>query len=57
VGVHGLMRRRTGLPFKTRGSIVNVGSVCSHITMVSNLTPYVMAKHGNIHLSFCLLDY
>ncbi|EPE29053.1 NAD(P)-binding Rossmann-fold containing protein [Glarea lozoyensis ATCC 20868] len=41
----------TGLPYKTRGSIVNVGSVCSHITMVPNLTPYVMAKHGLLGLT------
>lgn len=40
----------TGLPFKTRGSIVNVGSLTSHVA-INNLTPYIMAKHGVLGLT------
>ncbi|KAH7323586.1 hypothetical protein BKA65DRAFT_511077 [Rhexocercosporidium sp. MPI-PUGE-AT-0058] len=40
----------TGLPLKTRGSIVNVGSLAAHFA-IPNLTPYVMAKHGVLGLS------
>lgn len=36
---------RTGLPLKTRGAIVNVGSLTSNIA-IPNLAPYVMSKHG-----------
>ena len=36
----------TGLSFKTRGSIVNVGSICSHKSLIPGMSPYVMAKHG-----------
>ena len=36
---------RTGLKLKTRGSIVNVGSLTSHVA-IPNLTPYIMSKHG-----------
>jgi len=39
----------TGLPFKTRGSIVNVGSLSSHIGL-NAINPYVMAKHGVLGL-------
>ncbi|KAI9650077.1 hypothetical protein NHQ30_000090 [Ciborinia camelliae] len=35
----------TGLPLKTRGSILNVGSVASRFGL-PNVAPYVMAKHG-----------
>lgn len=40
----------TGLPIKTRGSIVNVGSLCSHFA-IPNLNPYIMAKHGVLGLT------
>lgn len=40
----------TGLPIKSRGSIVNVGSLCSSLA-ISNLTPYIMAKHGVLGLT------
>ncbi|KAK0117578.1 hypothetical protein ONS95_011913 [Cadophora gregata] len=40
----------TGLPLKTRGSIVNVGSLCSHFA-IPTLTPYIMAKHGVLGLT------
>ncbi|KAH9216686.1 hypothetical protein DL95DRAFT_445245 [Leptodontidium sp. 2 PMI_412] len=40
----------TGLPLKTRGSIVNVGSLAAHFA-IPNLTPYIMAKHGVLGLS------
>lgn len=36
---------RTGLPLKTRGSIINLGSLTSHLAIPA-LTPYIMAKHG-----------
>jgi hypothetical protein len=36
---------RTGLPFKTRGSIVNVGSLTSHLA-IRQMGPYIMSKHG-----------
>jgi NAD(P)-dependent dehydrogenase (short-subunit alcohol dehydrogenase family) len=38
---------RTGLKLKTRGSIVNVGSLCSHVA-INTLSPYIMAKHGKL---------
>lgn len=41
---------RTGLPLKTRGSIVNVGSLTSHAA-ISNLSPYIMSKHGVLGLT------
>ncbi|TVY80757.1 Levodione reductase [Lachnellula suecica] len=41
----------TGLPFKTRGSIINVGSLCSNNAVVSNLSPYTIAKHGVLGLT------
>lgn len=40
----------TGLPLKTRGSIVNVGSLCSHFA-IPTLNPYIMAKHGVLGLT------
>ena len=43
--VTNIKRHRTSLPFKTRGAIVNVGSLASHIGL-NRITPYVMAKHG-----------
>lgn len=43
-----LMVSSTGLPFKTRGSILNVGSICSLGALVPNLSPYTIAKHGKI---------
>ncbi|KAF8847995.1 NAD(P)-binding protein [Acephala macrosclerotiorum] len=39
----------TGLPLKTRGSIVNIGSLTSH-RAIPNLSPYIMAKHGVLGL-------
>lgn len=43
------MRCRTGLKLKTRGSIVNAGSLTSH-QAISQLTPYIMSKHGELAL-------
>ncbi|CAL3968896.1 unnamed protein product [Diplocarpon coronariae] len=40
----------TGLPFQTRGSIVNVGSLASH-RAIPSLSPYIMAKHGVLGLT------
>ncbi|KAI9051266.1 hypothetical protein LZ554_005367 [Drepanopeziza brunnea f. sp. 'monogermtubi'] len=40
----------TGLPFKTRGSIVNVGSLSSNTT-VRALLPYINPKHGVLGLT------
>jgi len=40
----------TGLPVKTRGSILNVGSLTSHLA-VPRLSPYIMAKHGVLGLT------
>ncbi|CZR61244.1 related to dehydrogenase [Phialocephala subalpina] len=39
----------TGLPLKTRGSIVNLGSLTSH-RAIPNISPYIMAKHGVLGL-------
>lgn len=36
----------TGLPFKTRGSIVNVGSICTFLAQAPGGSPYIMSKHG-----------
>jgi NAD(P)-dependent dehydrogenase (short-subunit alcohol dehydrogenase family) len=41
----------TGLPFKTRGSIINVGSSCSLNAMVPGLSSYTIAKHGKLYPS------
>lgn len=40
----------TGLPLKTRGSILNVGSLTSHCA-IPQLSPYIMAKHGVLGLT------
>jgi len=40
----------TGLPIKTRGAIVNPGSLASQIGL-STITPYVMAKHAVLGLT------
>ncbi|KAA8576769.1 hypothetical protein EYC84_006830 [Monilinia fructicola] len=40
----------TGLPLKTRGSILNVGSLASR-TGLRNAGPYAMAKHGVLGLT------
>lgn len=40
---------RTGLPFETRGSIVNVGSILS-ITGLGRASPYVLSKHAVLGL-------
>ncbi|KUJ20742.1 NAD(P)-binding protein [Mollisia scopiformis] len=40
----------TGLPLKTRGSIVNLGSLTSHVAIPA-LSPYIMAKHGVLGLT------
>ncbi|APA06763.1 hypothetical protein sscle_02g015330 [Sclerotinia sclerotiorum 1980 UF-70] len=40
----------TGLPIKTRGSILNVGSIASH-SALPNSAPYVMSKHGVLGLT------
>ncbi|CAD6448326.1 e4e9f6e0-4703-4032-9674-aba4dc2ba673 [Sclerotinia trifoliorum] len=40
----------TGLPFKTRGSILNVGSIASHLGL-PNSAPYAMSKHGVLGLT------
>jgi len=40
----------TGLPLKTRGSILNVGSLTSHCA-VPQLSPYIMTKHGVLGLT------
>jgi len=40
----------TGLALKTRGSIVNVGSLTSHLA-IKYVSPYIMAKHGVLGLS------
>ncbi|KAF7856101.1 hypothetical protein EAF04_010055 [Stromatinia cepivora] len=40
----------TGLPVKTRGSILNVGSIASRFGL-PNGGPYVMAKHGVLGLT------
>jgi NAD(P)-dependent dehydrogenase (short-subunit alcohol dehydrogenase family) len=45
------MSNRTGLPFKTRGSIVNVGSLTSHVA-IPGLGSYIASKHGNFSLLF-----
>ncbi|KAG0649885.1 2,5-dichloro-2,5-cyclohexadiene-1,4-diol dehydrogenase [Hyphodiscus hymeniophilus] len=37
----------TGLRLQTRGSIVNAGSLASHVA-IPTLTPYVMSKHGSV---------
>jgi len=44
---------RTGLPLKTRGAIVNVGSLTTHIGLNGH-SPYVMAKHAMLGL--CKVD-
>ncbi|KAH6678490.1 hypothetical protein B0J14DRAFT_582873 [Halenospora varia] len=41
----------TGLPFKTRGSIVNISSIMGITSRISKLAPYTMAKHGVIGLT------
>jgi NAD(P)-dependent dehydrogenase (short-subunit alcohol dehydrogenase family) len=47
----------TGLPLYTRGSILNVGSLCSHVA-IPGLNPYIMAKHGVLGLTKAdALDY
>jgi len=47
----------TGLKLKTRGSIVNVGSLTSHVA-IPNLTPYIMSKHAVLGLTKAdALDY
>jgi len=47
----------TGLKLKTRGSIVNVGSLTSHLA-ISNLSPYIMSKHAVLGLTKAdALDY
>jgi len=40
----------TGLPLRTRGSIVNLGSSTSH-QAIPRLSPYIMAKHGVLGLT------
>ncbi|KAL2063088.1 hypothetical protein VTL71DRAFT_6160 [Oculimacula yallundae] len=40
----------TGLPIKTRGSIVNVGSLTSHFA-IPTLSPYIMSKHAVLGLT------
>jgi len=40
----------TGLPYTTRGSIINIGSVCS-LRAIPHRSPYVMAKHGVLGLT------
>ncbi|KAH8665875.1 hypothetical protein BGZ60DRAFT_58000 [Tricladium varicosporioides] len=40
-----------GLPFKTRGSIVNISSIMGITSRISKLAPYTMAKHGVIGLT------
>lgn len=40
----------TGLSLHTRGSIVNVGSLTSHLA-IPELNPYIMAKHGVLSLT------
>jgi NAD(P)-dependent dehydrogenase (short-subunit alcohol dehydrogenase family) len=40
----------TGLPFQTRGCILNVGSICSAFA-IDGMNPYVMAKHGVLGLT------
>lgn len=42
------MLNSTGLPFKTRGSIINVGSACSMNAIVPRLSSYTIAKHGRL---------
>jgi NAD(P)-dependent dehydrogenase (short-subunit alcohol dehydrogenase family) len=47
----------TGLPLHTRGSILNVGSLCSKVA-IPGLSPYIMAKHGVLGLTKAdALDY
>ncbi|TVY28180.1 2-(R)-hydroxypropyl-CoM dehydrogenase [Lachnellula hyalina] len=41
----------TGLPFKTRGSIINVGSLISLRAVVPRLSSYTIAKHGVVGLT------
>jgi short-subunit dehydrogenase len=41
---------RTGLPLKTRGSILNVASVAGSLGL-SRLSPYVISKHGVLGLT------
>ncbi|TVY58456.1 Levodione reductase [Lachnellula cervina] len=41
----------TGLPFKTRGSIINVGSLISLRAIVPGLSSYTIAKHGVVGLT------
>lgn len=43
-------KQSTGLPLQTRGSIVNVGSILSHLA-IPGINPYVMAKHGVLGLT------
>lgn len=41
---------RTGLPFQTRGSIINVASVAGHLA-IGRVSPYTMSKHGVMGLT------
>lgn len=41
---------RTGLPLKTRGSILNVASVAGHRAL-SRVSPYAISKHGVLGLT------
>lgn len=41
---------RTGLPLKTRGSILNVASVAGSLA-ISRISPYVISKHGVLGLT------
>jgi NAD(P)-dependent dehydrogenase (short-subunit alcohol dehydrogenase family) len=44
------MSYRTGLPLKTRGSILNVASVAGSLGL-SRVSPYVISKHGVLGLT------
>jgi NAD(P)-dependent dehydrogenase (short-subunit alcohol dehydrogenase family) len=44
------MSYRTGLPLKTRGSILNAASVTSSLAL-SKVSPYVISKHGVLGLT------